>query len=92
MMPLLTYSATFSGLTSGTTKGMSSSYLNCEVLSITTHPAAAAMGAYFSEIEAPGENKPICALEKSNVAKSSTLNEPPLKGIRLPTELLLARA
>ena len=62
------------------------------MLSITTQPAAAALGAYISEIAAPGENRPICTFEKSNVAKSSTLNDPPLKGIRLPTELLLASA
>ena len=34
-----------SRLTSGTTSGTSGSMRNCEVLSITTQPAAAALGA-----------------------------------------------
>ena len=45
MMRRLVKSAIASGFTSGTTNGMSSSYRNSEVLSMTTQPAAAAFGA-----------------------------------------------
>ena len=44
------------------------------------------------EIEPPAENKPICALEKSNFAKSSTTNVLSPNSTRLPTERLLAKA
>jgi hypothetical protein len=33
----------------------------CAVLSITIQPACAAIGAYFSEMLPPAENKPTCA-------------------------------
>ncbi|GIT36889.1 MAG: hypothetical protein Ct9H300mP6_07570 [Gammaproteobacteria bacterium] len=51
------YSDRAEGLTSGTTKGISSSYLNSEVLSITTAPALAAKGANSLETAAPAEKK-----------------------------------
>ena len=35
-------------------------------------PAAAALGANSADIEPPAENRPICAREKSNSARSST--------------------
>ena len=44
------------GFTSGTTSGTSGSMRNWLVLSITTHPAAAARGACTAEIAAPGLN------------------------------------
>ena len=37
---------------------------------MTTQPACAANGAYFSETEAPAENSPIWAREKSKLFKS----------------------
>ena len=37
------------------------------------HPAAAAIGAYFSDTLPPAENRPICALEKSKPSTSSTV-------------------
>ena len=36
-------------------------------------PLAAAFGANSAETDPPGENNPICALEKSNSDKSSTI-------------------
>ena len=50
------------------------------------------MGAYSSEIEAPGENKPICTLEKSKVARSSTTSVLRPKLTFLPAERSLASA
>ena len=47
--------------TSGTIKGMFCCIRKCEVLSITMHPALAALGANSAEIFPPGENRPICA-------------------------------
>jgi len=46
-------------------------------LSITTHPVAVAIGAYFAEISPPAENKPICTFEKSKASKSSTSQDLP---------------
>jgi hypothetical protein len=43
------------------------------VLSITTHFAAAALGANSAEILPPAENKAISAWLKSNSAKSATI-------------------
>src|SRR5919205_1078247 len=52
MMLRVLKSRSASRLTSGTTSGTSGSMRKCEVLSITTHPRAAALGAYFAEIAA----------------------------------------
>src|SRR3989338_9626520 len=52
------------GFTSGTTKGTFLSMRNWLVLSITTHPALAAIGAQSLLISAPGENRPICMSSK----------------------------
>ena len=59
-------------LTSGTTSGTSGSMRNCEVLSITTQPAAAALGANSAETLAPGENRPMSKPRKSKPARSWT--------------------
>ena len=64
-----------SGLTSGTTSGTCSSIRNCEVLSITTQPAAAARGAWTLEIAAPGENRPMSVPSKSKVSSACTLSD-----------------
>ena len=58
--------------TSGTIKGIFCCIRKCEVLSITKHPALAALGAYSAEIFPPGENRPMSAFAKSNSDKSST--------------------
>ena len=63
-----------SGLTSGTTSGTCSSMRNCEVLSITTQPAAAARGAWILEIAAPGENSPRSVPSKSKVSSALTFS------------------
>ena len=63
-----------SGLTSGTTSGTCSSMRNCEVLSITTQPAAAARGAWTLEIAAPGENSPMSVPSKSKLSRARTLS------------------
>ena len=60
------------GLTSGTTRGMSCSYLNSEVLSITTQPCAAALVAYSFDTELPALKKAISISEKSNSSRDST--------------------
>ena len=57
---------------------------------MTTQPACAAFGAYSAEIEPPAENKPICALEKSNSAKFSTRILLSLNLRTLPAERSLA--
>ena len=54
-----------SGLTSGTTSGTSGSMRKCEVLSMTTAPAAAAFGANIAEILAPGEDSTMSMPRKS---------------------------
>jgi hypothetical protein len=46
---------------------------NCEVLSITTQPAAAARGAWMAETAAPGENKAMSQPAKSNVSRFFTV-------------------
>ncbi len=54
-------------------------------LSLTTQPASAAIGAYFSDTLPPAKNKPICALEKSKSSTSiTTVRPPPLKLIGEP--------
>jgi len=80
-------------LTSGTTSGTSGSIRNCEVLSITTQPAPAALGAYSAETLAPGENRPMSMPRKSKVARSwtSTVRSSPNE-TRLPVERSDARA
>src|SRR6056300_1607022 len=91
MIPQLVYPAIACGFTSGTTRGMSSSRRKCDVLSITTQPAAAAIGAYSSEILPPAENRPICALLKSNSAKSVTVILFPRNRMLLPADRALAK-
>jgi len=60
----------------------------CEVLSITTHPVAVAIGTYFSEISPPAENNPICTFEKSKASKSSTSQDLPWQFTLFPAERL----
>src|SRR5208283_474294 len=69
-----------SGLTSGTTKGTSGSIRNCEVLSITTAPALAAIGAHILEISAPGEDKTMSTPLNTSLVNGTYLlpsNTPP---------------
>ena len=61
-------------LTSGIISGTSSCILKKDELSITIHPAFAALGANSAETFPPGENKPMSTLEKSKSDKSSTTN------------------
>ncbi len=70
-----------SPLTSGTTSGTSGSIRKCDVLSMTTAPAAAARGACFSETAAPGEKRAMSMPAKSNVASDCTF-----KGVSSPKE------
>jgi hypothetical protein len=74
MMRRLRKPARACGLTSGTTSGTSGSMRKWEVLSITTHPAAAARGAWMAETEAPGENRPRSVPWKSKVSRLRTLS------------------
>ena len=62
------------GFTSGTTSGTSGSMRKWLVLSITTHPAAAARGACTAETAAPGENSPIFQPRKSKVSRLRTVS------------------
>src|SRR5271163_3764698 len=71
MMPLCFLIS--SGLTSGTTNGTSLSIRNCEVLSITTAPALAAIGAHIFEISAPGEDKTISTPLKTSLVNGTYL-------------------
>ena len=66
--------ASASRLTSGTISGTSSSMRNCEVLSITTQPAAAARGACTLDTAAPGENRPRSQPSKSKSSSERTLS------------------
>ena len=82
-----------SRLTSGTISGTSGSMRNCEVLSITTQPAAAARGACTLETAAPGENRPRSKPSKSKSSSArtvSTSSSPKLTS--LPAEPLEASA
>ena len=63
---------TASAFTSGTINGTSGSILNCEVLSITTAPTFAALGANSAETCAPGEERTISVPLKLKFAKSCT--------------------
>ncbi len=65
MIPFLGRFAMACGFTSGTTSGTPGSMRNCEVLSMTRQPAAAARGACTAEIAAPGENSARCVPAKS---------------------------
>jgi hypothetical protein len=60
------------------------------VLSTTTQPACPARTAWTLDTLAPAENRPMCALLKSNVSTSSTGTSLPLKRTVLPTDLALA--
>ena len=53
-----------SGLTSGTTKGMLSTYLNSDVLSITMQSSLAALVAYSFEIDPPALKKAMSIFVK----------------------------
>ena len=66
--------ASASRLTSGTISGTSSSMRNCEVLSITTQPAAAARGACTLDTAAPGENRPRSKPSKSKSSSGRTVS------------------
>ena len=46
--------------------------------------AFAALGANSADTLLPGEKRPICTLEKSNSARSSTINSSPLNSIACP--------
>ena len=81
---LLKNSSKTEAFTSGTIKGTLSCILKCEVLSITRQPAFAALGANSADTLPPGEKRPICTLEKSNSARSSTINSSPLNSIACP--------
>src|SRR3990167_1604485 len=61
-----------SGFTSGTTSGTSGSWRNAVDLSITIHPAFAAIGAYCNETSVPAAKKAKSVVEKSNVLSAST--------------------
>ena len=63
------------------TSGIWSSYLNSEVLSMTTDPAFAALGAKTLETAAPAEKNEKSMLLKSKSSRSSTLYSLPLKSI-----------
>ena len=62
-----------SGLTSGTTKGMLSTYLNSDVLSITMQSSLAALVAYSFEIDPPALKKAISIFVKLNSSSASTV-------------------
>ena len=79
MMPL-GGSIASSGFTSETTSGTSGSLRQAEELSITIAPAAATLGAYSRDIDAPAENSARSSPEKSAVAVSSTTTSPPAHG------------
>ena len=72
MMLRLVYPAMAWPLTSGTTRGTSGSMRKCEVLSMTTAPAAAARGLCTAETLAPGEDSTISMPAKSKPARSRT--------------------
>ena len=57
---------------------------------MTTHPAAAALGANSADSAPPAENRPICAAEKSNWSRRRTLTDLPRNCKRLPSERSLA--
>ena len=46
--------------------------------------APKALGANSADTLPPGEKRPICTLEKSNSARSSTINSSPLNSIACP--------
>ena len=60
------------------------------MLSITTQPAAAASGAYFSDTLPPAENRPICVLKNPKPSTSMTARSLPLKRTVEPAERLEA--
>ena len=62
------------GLTSGTTSGMSCSYLNSEVLSITIQPCVVALVAYSFDTELPALKKAISMSVKLNSSRDSTVS------------------
>ena len=72
-----------SGLTSGTTSGISFSILQAELLSMTTQPALAAIGEKWRLCSAPAENRAISTPSKESTVVSSTSIS------RLPTGSLL---
>ena len=92
IMPVDRYPAIASEFTSGTTRGIVGSRRKCDVLSITTHPAATARGACSSETPPPAENSAMAVFEKSNSARSETEIDLPLKRTVLPTERSEANA
>ena len=53
---------------------MLSTYLNSDVLSITTQPWEAALGAYSFEMEPPALKKAISILLKSNSSNALTVS------------------
>ena len=52
------------------------------------HPAAAALGAYSADTDAPAENSPICTREKSKSARSCTVSIRPPNSTFFPAERL----
>ena len=71
-------------MTSGTTKGISGSFLKNLELSITI-VFSAAIGAHFSAIALPAEKNAIFTFEKSNFSRSRMEYSFPLKLIFFPT-------
>ena len=88
---LALHSDSAEGLTSGTTKGISSSYLNSEVLSITIEPALAAIGAKSLETEAPAEKKAKSIPLKSKLSRSTISRSFDRKLTFFPNDRLLAK-
>ena len=92
MIPRFLYRAMASGFTSGTTRGISGTMRKAFVLSITTQPAAAAMGANFSLMLPPAEKRPISIPRKEFSVKSSTGRAFPRKVSSFPIDLFDARS
>ncbi|GIR43011.1 MAG: hypothetical protein CM15mP53_09270 [Ectothiorhodospiraceae bacterium] len=74
MIFLCLYKSMSCGLTSGTTRGMSCSYLNSEVLSITIQPCVVALVAYSFDTELPALKKAISMSVKLNSSRDSTIS------------------
>jgi hypothetical protein len=75
-----------SGLTSLTTSGTSGSRRHADELSMTVTPAAANLGAWSREVDAPAENNAMSSPAGSARAVSSTVTSPPAHGSLVPAE------
>src|SRR3990170_3067858 len=86
IIPRFVYILMASSFTSGTTSGISGAILKAPVLSITTQPALAAMGAKRSLTLPPAEKKPIWQLVNESSLRTCTVRLLPLYISAFPRE------